>query len=80
MSDKQYRILCKRAKEMGYKLTPTLKAELRMLAAIPDEEIETAYRHHVVTEMAERFQVPRAAMEKRLEGLPLPTMKEQADE
>lgn len=64
----KYEQLIKRAKELGYELTPTLKADLRILASVSDSDIKKAHRDVVIDKLAHNFQVSRALMEARLEG------------
>lgn len=64
-----YSELCRRAKKMGHKLTPELQAELKMLAAIPDEDFLTVQRKAFVEAMAREFQVTTLLMAQRLEGI-----------
>ena len=47
-----YRELCKRAKDMGYELTSALRAELRMLSNVSDEDLEKARRCVVAKQLA----------------------------
>jgi hypothetical protein len=68
MSEKQYRELCRRARKMGHELTPELRGELRILAAVPDEVFGKALRKAVVKDMASTFKVPVPVAERRLKG------------
>ena len=61
--------LIRRAKKMGHEITPTLSAELLMLASVSDEKIFTAARRSFVKVMAAEFKVPVSFAERRLEGI-----------
>ncbi len=64
-----YSQLLTRARKMGHELTPTLRAELKILASIPDDEFRKATRKAVVEVIANDFQVPVAVAERRIEGI-----------
>ena len=58
--------LIKRAEKMGYEVTPTLSAELLVLASVSDETIFRQARREWVRGVAKDFQVPVAVAEARL--------------
>ncbi len=60
--------LIKRAVKMGYEVTPTLSAELLVLAAIPDSKIMREARRAWVAGVAKDFKVPVPMAEARLEN------------
>lgn len=66
-----YLSLLRRAKAMGYTLTPALRAELRILAGVSDDEIRQVRRRAVMKSMAKKFEVPVAMMERRIKDLEL---------
>ena len=61
--------LVRRARRIGYEITPTLDAELRVLASVPDEKLRAAARNCFVKQIAEDFRVPPALAEVRLKGI-----------
>lgn len=66
--------LIKRAKRMGYEVTPTLSAELRMLADVSDEDLQQAHYRTSVRQIAAEFKVPVPMAIKRL-GNSIPPLK-----
>ena len=64
-----YRQLCRKAIELGHPLTPELRGELKMLADIPDADFCRRARKVFVKDMADKFKVPVAVAEIRLEGV-----------
>ena len=66
--------LLKRAKKMGYKVTQTLSDELRMLADVTDQDLQTAHYRIAVNQIASDFQVPAAMAMQRL-GDSVPKIK-----
>ncbi len=61
--------LIQRAERMGHDVTPTLSAELRRLAAIPDDELMAPARRAWVKGMAKDFQVQVGLAKIRLENV-----------
>lgn len=58
--------LIKRAKRMGHEITPTLNAELLMLASVSDADIKRVYKPAVVKKLARDFRVPVVFAEARI--------------
>lgn len=63
-----YDELCAKAVELGHELTPDLRADLHILADVPDQTIREKAREQWVRGMAKKFQVPYPAMDMRLAG------------
>ncbi len=61
--------LIQRAERMGHDVTPTLSAELRKLAAIPDDVILAKARRVWVEGMAKDYQVQVGLAKIRLENV-----------